>query len=280
VRTGSLQSDQVDGIENAQPVDQGPLADAGFSVVARSNPGMVNVLIPNLQNSALAEPAVRQALQIAIDRQSIVDTLWNENYPAATSVLAATTPYYTDESELLAYDPDRANEILDEAGWTLGSDGVREKDGTKLTLRVLLGSVDFELLQQQFKAIGVDLQIREIDPAQYVETLNSGDYELAPYNLTRPDPSVLTALFNSTLQNVPHFTDGPLDDLLTKLSQETDPDERAAIAGEVQRSIIEDAYALPTVEQAQVYAFSSDLQDVYLEASSRLYLHGTWVGEG
>ena len=48
VRTGSLQSDQVQGVENVQPVDQGPLGDGGFTVVARSNPGMVNVLIPNV----------------------------------------------------------------------------------------------------------------------------------------------------------------------------------------------------------------------------------------
>lgn len=144
---------------------------------------------------------------------------------------------------------------------------------------MLLGSGDFELLQQQLKVIGVDLQIRAIDPAQYVEMLNGGDYDLAPYNLTRPDPSVLTALFSSTLQNVPHFDAGagPLDDQLAQLSQVTDPTERAKVATEVQQTILEDGYAIPTTEQAQVYGFAADVKDIYLDASSRVYLYGTWI---
>jgi len=281
VRTGALQSGQVQGVESVQPVDQEPLAAAGYQIVARSNPGMVNVLIPNVERPALAELPVRQALQKAIDRQTIIDTLWNDNYAPATSVLAATTPYYADLSAALAYDPDGANALLDYAGWVRGSDGIRERDGQRLHLDILLGSGDFELLQQQFAQIGVELGVRQIDPADYVESLNRGEYDLAPYNLTRPDPSVLTALFSSTLQNVPHFPEGegPLDEVLAELSAVSDPEARAEVAAEAQRRIVEEAYALPTTEQAQVYAFAPEVQDVYVEASSRLYLHGTWLAD-
>ena len=277
VRTGALQSDQVQGVENLQPVDQPVLKSAGFNVLARSNPGVVNVLIPNVKRPALSDVNVRKALQIGIDRKAIIDTLWNDNYTAATSVLAHTTPYYTDESSLLAYDPDGAKQLLDDAGWTVGSDGIREKDGQRLTLSVLVAPAEFELLQQQFKAIGVDLQTRGIDPAQYVDFLNKGDYDLAPYNLTRPDPAVLTALFSSTLQNVPHFTTGPLDQQLAQLAQVSDADQRTSIAADIQRAIIADGYALPTTEQSQVYGFSPAVKDIYLEASSRVYLYGTWL---
>jgi len=277
VRTGALESGQVQGVESVQPVDQPTLESSGYTILARSNPGLVNVLIPNNRRSAMADPLVRQALQVAIDRQGIVDTLYNDNYAPATSVLAATTPFYSDQSALLAYDPDRANDLLDQAGWVLGDEGIREKDGEPLVVKVLLGTAEFEVLQQQLKAVGVDLEIDAGDPAQYLDKLQAGDFDLAPYNLTRPDPSVLTAIFNSQLQNVPFYGPSPLDDLLEQLGQVSDPDQRADIATQVQQTLIEQGFALPTTEQAQVYGFAPEVQGLFLEASSRIYLYDTWL---
>jgi peptide/nickel transport system substrate-binding protein len=77
---------------------------------------------------------VRQAIIAGIDRQKIVDTLFTKNYPLATGALAKTALGYVDTSSYYTYDAKKAASLLDEAGWKLGSDGVREKDGEKLTL--------------------------------------------------------------------------------------------------------------------------------------------------
>jgi peptide/nickel transport system substrate-binding protein len=81
----------------------------------------------------LEDVRVRQAIIAGIDRQKIVDTLFTKNYPLATGALAKTALGYVDTSSY-TYDAKKAASLLDEAGWKLGSDGIREKDGEKLTL--------------------------------------------------------------------------------------------------------------------------------------------------
>ena len=277
VRTGALQSGQVQGIQDVQPVDQDQFDGGSSYLLTVANPGVVTSFIPNEQRPAMSDAAVRQALQLAIDRQEIVDTLYNDRYPTATSILGSTTPGHTDLSADLVTDPDRAAQLLDEAGWALGDDGVRAKDGEPLTLSLLGGGVESTLVQQQLAAVGVDLQIREVDAAQYVEIQTSGDYDLAGYNLTRADPDVLKAIFSTEYTNVPNLEPNPLDDVLQTMSTTLDPEDRADAAAEAQQIIVQEAHALPLVEQVQVFAFDSSVQDASFEASTRLELYDTWL---
>src|SRR5690606_11750382 len=82
---------------------------------------------------ALSDVRVRKAIVMAIDRQEIVDTLLYGRTTVAVNELG-TTPYFNDSLAPLPFDPQQAAELLDEAGWLVGSDGVREKDGRRLSL--------------------------------------------------------------------------------------------------------------------------------------------------
>ncbi|MBZ2195408.1 ABC transporter substrate-binding protein [Occultella gossypii] len=277
VRTGSLQSGQVQGIQDVQPVDQDLFDGGEFSLLTQANPGIVTGFVPNTQRPAMADPAVRDALQVAINRQETVDTLYNDRYLPATSVLAGTTPGYLDLTAELAYDPETAIELLDGAGWVAGADGIRVKDGEPLTLSLLGGGPESALVQQQLAAVGIDLQIRQVDAAQYVEIQSSGDYDLAGYNLTRADPDVLKAIFSTEYTNVPRLEANPLDDTLAEMSVTLDTDARNELAGQAQQTIIGEGYNIPLVEQFQVFAFSSDVQGITLEASTRLSFYDTWL---
>lgn len=277
VRTGSLQSGQVQGIDTVQAVDQEQFESGGFYVVATPNPGLVTSLIPNEQRSAMSDANVRRAVQIAINRDEIRDTYYNESYPVATSPLGSATPGYVDLSAELEFDPEEAARLLDEAGWTEGTDGIRLKDGEPLTLSLLGGGIESTLAQQHLRAVGIDLQIREVDAAQYVEIQASGDYDLAGYNLTRADGDVLKAVFSTEYTNVPRLGANPLDDVLREVSVTLDPDARAEAIAEAQRQIVAESHAILLVEQAQVFAFSDAVQDVNLEASTRLDLYDTWL---
>lgn len=277
VRTGALQSGQVQGIQDVQPVDQDLFDTDGFALLTQANPGVVTSFVPNVQRPAMSDPDVRDALQLAINRQEIVDTLYNDRYSPATSVLASTTPGYTDLSDRLAFDQEAAIELLEGAGWEEGPDGVRVQDGEPLTLTLIGGGAEATLVQQQLAAVGIDLQIRELDAAQYVEVQGSGDYDLAGYNLTRADPDVLKAIFSTEYTNVPRLEANPLDDVLAEMSVTLETEDRHASAAQAQETIVDEAYDIPLVEQFQVFAFSSDVQDITLEASTRLDLYDTWL---
>ncbi len=114
----------------------------------------------------LADVKVREALQLAIDKQEIVDTLLYGNVNVGTTVIpngAFACPQPPSE-----FSVEKANALLDEVGWTKGADGIREKDGAKLELKIsttsgnLLREQTQQVLVEMLKAIGVSLIIENV----------------------------------------------------------------------------------------------------------------------
>src|SRR5699024_1828566 len=125
---------------------------------------------------------LRSALLPAIDRQAIVDKLFTPNYPLATGLLAKGAMGYTDQSGSWVHDPDRAEALLDEAGWTERNDsGYRVKDGQVLALTVNIAlpqprSNEVQtLIQQQLRRVGVRLSINPGDQSK--QTLDALDLD-------------------------------------------------------------------------------------------------------
>lgn len=124
---------------------------------------MNNSIALRPENPLLSDIRVRQAIISAVDAQEVVDTLFTENYPVATSVLSSQAVGYKDESEHYEYDPKKAEKLLDEAGWKPGADGIREKDGERLAITVYeakpqpLSKQTLELVAQQLAKVGVEL---------------------------------------------------------------------------------------------------------------------------
>lgn len=88
----------------------------------------------------LTDPAVGAALVPAINRKELVDNVLGPEFKPATSTLASATPGYAPLDDV-TYDPDKAEKILDEAGWIPGTDGIRVKDGHRLSFPVLFSPV-------------------------------------------------------------------------------------------------------------------------------------------
>jgi peptide/nickel transport system substrate-binding protein len=277
VRVGSLKSGQVNGIMDVQAQDEAGLRTGGYWLLTRANPGIVTSLIPN-EARVLGDEDVRKAIQIGLNREEIVSTLYSEEYKTATSILSSTTPDYTDLGDDLEFDLDAAKKLLDDAGWKPGSDGIREKDGQRLTLKALGAAAAGELIQQQMKALGIELELIQATTSQaYLAVQASGDYDLAGYNLTRADPDVLKAIFSSKFTNVPKLQPSPLDQTLDSVSSESDPAKRSEFAAQAQETIVQEAHAFPINEQTQVFAFSDDVHDVAFEASTRMRLYDAWI---
>lgn len=286
VRAGGLASGQFDAVGDVLTQDTPQIEAAGGSLLIRANPGISFILQPNVSRGGpLADQAVRAALQVAVNRQEIVDTVLSEAFPPATSVLASTTPGYVDLSDELAFDPDAAIEQLEDAGWVEGGDGIREKDGVRLSFDVVFSPVFtgnqavLELVQQQLRAVGADLVLRQLTTPESTEAQKTGDYDTFYYNVTRADGDILRTNFATTLRNLNRRpADQVLDPLLDEQLSAVDAGARDEILADAQREIIAQGFAIPLFELSQSIGVAGDVHGLGFDASSRLTFHDTWIG--
>ncbi|MBL5972579.1 MAG: ABC transporter substrate-binding protein [Candidatus Leucobacter sulfamidivorax] len=271
VRTGTLVSGQTDYITEVQRADLATLEGADMPVESRSNPGLSQGLFVNPASGPLADQAVREALMLGADRQTLIDTTLTEYQKLATSSLSSATPGYVDNSDLVVFDPEQAEKILDEAGWTPGADGIREKDGQRLTVSLLYGSQLYgflvplmELLQQQYAAIGVEMTLRPLPDADANTAWINKDFELRISALTRAEPDVMRTAFLGT--------DPALDALLTEQLATADTAARMDMVAEAQKMLLTEGFFVPINELALPMAHSQRLGNIQYTTDSLVLL--------
>lgn len=289
VRVGALLAGQADYIRYVEAQDEAQVSGAGIELYAPQTRGVNNSLSLRFRNETLSDIRVRQALIAGIDRQQVVDTIYTDNYPLATSTLSGTALGYTDESEHYAYDPEQAQALLDEAGWTLGADGIRERDGQPLTLVVNEAAPQprsFEaltLVSQQLAEIGVDLQILRADAGTYTEAINDPDQVQIYHSMVgRADLDVIKSQYYSTNRNTllnrdpadSSIGDPELESLLEAVASEPDAALRAANSEAVQTYLAEQAYVIPLFEEPQVYGAQTYVHGVAFESVGRPSFYG------
>ena len=134
----AVQAGQVDlAYTSATYADQQPEGYALFRCETVDNRG---INLPVTGNPVTSDVSVRRAINMGIDRQEMIDNVLNGYGTPAYSV-CDKMPWYNPASQV-AYDPEGAARLLEDAGWTLGADGVREKDGVKAELNILYSSSD------------------------------------------------------------------------------------------------------------------------------------------
>lgn len=286
VRAGSLQAGEIDAIASVGQQDEAPLIAAGAELPARANPGIPFGITFNHDTPLGADPAVREALARGIDRDELVAAVYPSQTRPATSALASTTPSHADQTGHLGHDPARATAVLDAAGWLPGPDGIRAKGGQRLTVplnfaqNIATTKPALELVQQQLRRIGVDLQLVERQISETAVVQQNGDFVALWGNLTRADPDILRSNYWSGGNNFYRFpAGGPLDDALVAQATAVDPAERTRQAGEAQRLLAAGHHQIPVVELTTVLGVGPTAHDVAFDASSRIQLHGTWKSE-
>jgi len=182
----------------------------------------------NLSSPILRDLRVRQALAYATDRDTIIDKAAHGVPLHANSDQPSFLWAYNPDVVKYAYDPVRAGEMLDEAGWKMGADGYRSRDGKRLelyaagTVGSAIDDVVFGVLQQDWKAIGVDLIEKRYSPAIMFANyaaggiIQTGKYDIAFFgwaNGVDPDDSAFTMCdqWPPNGQNVYHYCNPQLD---------------------------------------------------------------------
>jgi len=282
VRAGSLQSGEVDAIGSIGQQDEAPLTGAGAQLLARPNPGLTFGIGFNLSKPIVSDLAVRQALSLAINRQEVVSAVYTSQTKPATSVLASTTPSYVDDSANVVFDAAKAKSVLDAAGWTAGPDGIRAKAGQRLTIPLSFANnaatnkPTLELLQQQAKAVGIDLQVQEFPIAQFPTIQSSGDFVAIWANLTRADPDILRSTFSVAGANYYRVPPSPLEPLLVAQAGEPDPAKRTQIVAQAQKTLDQLGFWVPVAELTTVLGVGPNAHGITFDASSRIQLHDAW----
>jgi peptide/nickel transport system substrate-binding protein len=199
----------------------------------------------------LSDKRVRQAMMFAIDRQKVIDDIFKGTATVATSNLTpALTSWYNADVSTYAYNVDTANSLLDEAGWTLGSDGIREKDGQKLSFTCTTISGDqarrpeAEVVQQYLKVVGIDMQLEEAPVTAILDGLRNGDMQASLFNWTyggdNADPDATETLGSDGSNNFSRFSNARVDELLAQGLQEPDAAKRKTGYDEIQKIVADE----------------------------------------
>lgn len=256
-RIGGVQSGQVLAAETVPPQNVVALKNDPNAQLLQTNMiGFPYTLFFNLEHKPWNELKARQAVQYAVDLDSIVKTLYLGTYEQAWSSITPGILGY-DESLEGKIKPDvaKANALLDELGWVKGADGIRVKDGQKLTLHYVDGSPNREkrndiaaMIREQLKAIGIET---EVEITQDVATVvyQNWDYDLYGNSQVNSDPNGLVSFYHSTKEGerrtLSGLSDPQVDEWLDQGATEKDETKRAELYKKVQQYISDQALILP-----------------------------------
>lgn len=276
VRTGGLESGEFDIIQDLPYADEARFSTDDYHLYAKANTGVPNSLVANTSRPIVSDEAVRKAILLGTDREEINALTGSASGQPATSALTSSTNGYTSQADAMAYDPEAAEALLDDAGWVVGADGIREKDGQKLTVTVTAFYAQdvLETAQMQLKKIGIDLQIDLTDAAGFFGAIATGEYDFLGAGLTRTDPDALRVVFSSAAKSKWGIVDNAeLEGILVEQASTADPDARQALIDQAQEIIIDNAYLIPLLETTQLHASSALVDGLAFDSSSRINLY-------
>ena len=205
----------------------------------------------NLEDPILRKKEVRQALAYATDRESLVTYLLHGEARLASGILPPNHWAYEDDVRKYGYDPSTAERLLDLAGYPRGAQGMRMhlilKVSTQEQARLLGAAV-----QDQWKKIGVELELRPLELATLFADLAKGNFQLS-YSIwvgANNDPDVFDLVFSSKRippngSNRGHYRNARVDELIAGIRAETDREKRRELCIEVQKIVAEDLPYIP-----------------------------------
>jgi peptide/nickel transport system substrate-binding protein len=251
----------------------------------------------------LTDPRVREALSISIDRQLLVDVGYGPAGQPTCNLVPAPALYASDNTGCLTQDVARANALLDEAGFTLGSDGVRvNADGVRLSILYQTSTnavrQDVQaLVKDMWADIGVETELRNIDAGVFFggdpaspDTFQRfyADVEMYTNNFEGNDPQSYLAAYTCDKipspatqwqgENINRICDPAYEALVTAMAAARDPAERGAIAIQMNDFVTKDSnIIIPLIYRGRVSAHSTTLGGVQLNAfDSELWNAADW----
>ncbi|NLC40066.1 MAG: ABC transporter substrate-binding protein [Clostridiaceae bacterium] len=281
-RVMALQAGEVDVIEKVPRESAGQLESTSGLKVMRSSPGSYSACYLSMNGKKpydlLSSLSIRQALALSIDRESIVNEIWEGNAEVNQTVIPANVlGSERDRIQGFSYDPDKANKLLDEAGWKKGQDGIRKKNGRKLELTLVSGFPSAEshkplpeIIKSQLLEVGIGINIVEVnDTGIYEEELKQGegDIWLEAGSQNTADPTFLPELLfhsqgaYSLYYSAPFIPGAEFDSLIDEARSEPDRQKAIELAAEAMHVLIDEEVAVvPIAAIYNIFAMKDEVQ--------------------
>lgn len=250
----------------------------------------------------LSDPAVRKALSISIDRNLLVEIGYGQAGRPTCNLVPAPALYASDNTDCLTHDIAGANKLLDDAGWVRGADGIRAKDGVRLSLLFQTSTnavrQDFQaLIKQWWEEIGVETELRNVSASVFFggdpgspDTFQKfyADVQMYANNFDGTDPEAyLAAQLCSKAprpesqwqgENITRFCDPAYDAMVAELSRTGELEKRGEIARKLNDFVTKDTNVIiPLVDRGRVSAHSNTLGGVVLNTwDSELWNVADW----
>ena len=244
----------------------------GFTV-SLSDPTSTRQIVLNTTDPILSDKNVRIALQHATNKENISQGIFYGLEQPADTLFAKTVPYCDIDLEPYACDMVLAGQFLDEAGWLMGSDGIREKDGQKLNLDLLYNSDSVteksiaEYLQSEYQSIGIALNIHGEEEQSYRDNMKAGNFSMVfnicwgmPYDPQSSLAAMRAPVYGDFAAQQGLEDKAEIDDAITKILVSTDEIERQELYTYVLTRLHEDAVYIPLTYECNKAIYRSDLK--------------------
>ncbi|MDX1993396.1 MAG: ABC transporter substrate-binding protein [bacterium] len=216
----------------------------------------LQALFFNTAQAPFNDLSFRQALAAAINRDVLVQVLEGTVVPQYAFIAEAMVSYdpevYAYGQEQLAYNPDAARQILNDAGYVdSDGDGIVEKDGSAVSIELLIATDDAKqmavgvVLQAMLQEVGIEITITQFEQSFIYDRLANRDYGLAIAGYVWWDPDIMLYRFTDAGSNWSGYDNADVTRLLNEGRTVVDPAARRAIYSEAQRLLIDDVAAIP-----------------------------------
>lgn len=241
--------------------------------VSLSDPTSTRQIVLNTTRDVLADKEVSQALQHATNKQAISDGIFYGLEQPADTLFAKTVPYCDIDLEPYAYDVELAQSMLDEAGWVVGADKIREKDGQKLNIDLLYNSDSVtekaiaEYLQSEYQKIGISLNIHGEEEQSYRDNMKAGNFDMVfnicwgmPYDPQSSLAAMRAPVYGDYAAQLGLEDKADIDQAITDILVSTDETKRQELYTFVLTRLHEDAVYIPLTYECNKAIYRSDLQ--------------------
>lgn len=251
------------------------------------------------KHPTLTDPAVRQAINLLIDRDSVEKFIYGRGGKATANFVNAPAKY-TSPNMKYEFNIDKANKILDDAGWVRGSDGIRAKDGKKLKF-VYQTSINAPrqktqaIIKQAAQRAGIDLELKSVTASVFFssDVANPDTYskfycDIQMYTTTmlQPDPErfmlqlVSWEIANKENKwqgrNISRFASKEADDAFKEAQNSLDPARRAALFIRMNDIFCSENILLPVLARTRMAASSNRLTPTLSGWDLDLWLLNAW----
>lgn len=267
-RRVEMEAGTVDVLMNVEPRDVEAFEDHGLNIIV--GPAPINAMVSmNLASEPLQDLEVRQALAHALNREAMIDRVFYGYATMATTYLHPSNIYHNSSVSGFDYDLDLAKTLLDEAGWELGEDDYRFRDGERLELEIASHEVEpwgimSQILQDQLRSIGIAASITTTDTTAFYNSVRGGTYDIAYWVLSGNswDQMGHPNLRTEDWGNISHMRDSSaeiqalqqeINDIILEFDGALDEETREATTYELQQVMNENVVTIPLWFPDRIY---------------------------